>query len=215
METYVLVLNFTAQNSPSTFLVTLTEIGGIYDVCCLSSSLNHDNCLKLLYSQNGHPIMNGNDPPGNSRTTHKQLDGVNSAGVPLMTVLITRGPVAWMWVAWVRVAWPKLVRPSISQCSLGEAHQLDLYLHWSFFTGASVAPMNPGPSWLAAMSNVCTCQQRLRVPQDNKLLMVSGHLSINTGQTSRSCDLCGSKHSELRSDVSLFGWTAMCRTTQR
>ena len=133
---------------PFSFPVTLTETGGIYDVYCLSSSLNHDNCLKLLYSQNGHPIKNGNVPPGNSRTTHKQVDGVNSTRVPLMTVLITRGPVAWMWVAWVRVGWPKLVGPSTSQCSLGETHQLDLYLHWSFFTGASVAPMNPGPSWL-------------------------------------------------------------------
>ena len=33
------------------------------------------------------------------------LDDIDSTGVPLITVLSTGGPFAWMWVAWVRVAY--------------------------------------------------------------------------------------------------------------
>ena len=51
---------------PLSFPGTLTEIGGIYGDYCLSSSLNHDNCLKMFYWQNRHPIKTGHVPPGNS-----------------------------------------------------------------------------------------------------------------------------------------------------
>ena len=38
---------------------TLTEIGGIYDAYYLSSSLNQDKCLKVLYLRTSHPTKNG------------------------------------------------------------------------------------------------------------------------------------------------------------